>query len=143
VGLYIVNRVMFTEKCRFRAQLMNNATAAVLGTAGNGDQSHEYNFYDFNIFCNENQQGVVVSGGINNGGCTLWLHGNMSNTDFSSLPLTTSTAALSLTGGSKFYCSEIVMKVEGNAGTESTSIPILTRSSSAMALLRIACRTRS
>ena len=79
IGLNIINRVSWTEKGRFRAQLMNNSTAAVLDTTGGGDHSHEYNFFDFNIFCNEDQQGVVVDHGLNNGGhCQL--HGGMSLT---------------------------------------------------------------
>jgi hypothetical protein len=122
IGLNIINRVSWTEKGRFRAQLMNNATAAVLDTTGGGDHSHEYNFYDFDIFCNEDQQGVVVNHGLNNGGCTLWLHGNMSLTSSSSGTPTNNVAALTLTGTdgsgdySRFYFSEIVMKVEGNPG---------------------------
>jgi hypothetical protein len=119
IGLNIINRVFWTEKCRFRAQLMNNAIAAVVDTAA--DKSHEYNFYDFNIFCNEDQQGVVLDNGTYNSGCTLWLHGNMSDTSSSSGPPTNNVAALTITGtdgsgdNSQLSLSEIVMKVEGNA----------------------------
>ena len=123
IALNIVNRVFWTEKGRFRAQLMNNATAAVLDTAVPAkDHSHEYNFYDFNIFCNEDQQGVVVANGVNNGGCVLWLHGNMSLTSSTGGTPTGNVAALTVTGddgsgdGSGFLASEIVMKVEGNRG---------------------------
>ena len=123
IPLNIINRVFWTEKGRFRAQLMNNSVAAVLDTAiPSSDHSHEYNFYDFNIFCNEDQQGVVVQNGINNGGCILWLHGDMSLTSSSSGTPTNNVAALTITGNdgagdnSRLYFSEIVMKVEGNSG---------------------------
>ena len=116
VGLNIVNRLFWTEKGRFRAQLMNNSTAAVLSRAGSGAQSHEYNFYDVNIFCNMGQQGIVVKNGIINGGCTLWLHGNMNSTNQVSGRPADNVAALSLLDGSAFYMSEIVVKVEGNPG---------------------------
>lgn len=123
VGLNIINRIFWTEKGRFRAQLMNNTTAAVLGTLGGGDgggdESHEYNFYDFNIFCNTGQQGVVINQGLYNNGCTLWLHGNMAATSAGSGdPPTNNVAALTLTDAStKLYVSEIIMKVEGNGPT--------------------------
>jgi hypothetical protein len=128
IGLNIVSRLFWTEKGRFRAQLMNNATAAVLSSVTtNGDVSHEYNFYDFNIFCNEDQQGVVAQNSVNNGGCTLWLHGNMTSTMSSSGTPTSNVAALTIGNGSDtdtsaFYASEIVMKVEGNpaSGSENT-----------------------
>ncbi|MGH3155831.1 MAG: hypothetical protein ACRDNF_04530 [Streptosporangiaceae bacterium] len=123
IGLQIINRLLYTEKGRFRAQLMNNTTAAALTWADSGDISHEYNFYDFNIFCQEDQQGVVVSEGINNGGCILWLHGNMSSTSAGvGDPPTGNVAALTLTGTdgsgdySQFYNSEIILRVEGNPG---------------------------
>jgi hypothetical protein len=129
IALNIINRVFWTEKGRFRAQLMNNATAAVLNTvASSGDVSHEYNFYDFNIFCNENQQGVVVENSINNGGCTLWLHGNMTSTSSTSGTPTNNIAALTIGDGSDtdtsgFYSSEIVMKVEGNPASDGDTLP--------------------
>ncbi len=56
IGLRLNNQVFWTEKGRFTAQLMNNDTAAVIDSVG-GDISHEYNFFDFNIFSNTNQQG--------------------------------------------------------------------------------------
>jgi hypothetical protein len=127
IALNIINRIFWTEKGRFRAQLMNNTTAAVLGSnvGAANDISHEYNFFDFNIFCNKDQQGVVVKDGVNAAGCTLWLHGNMASSTTSGTP-TNNIAALTLTGNgtvngvthySRFFDSEIVMKVEGNNGT--------------------------
>jgi hypothetical protein len=116
VGLNLINRLFWTEKGRFRVSLMNNSTAAVLSRKGIGAKSHEYNFYDFNIFCNAGQQGIVAEGDIENGGCTLWLHGNMSSTKQASGRPANNVAALSVLGGSGFYMAEIVMKVEGNPG---------------------------
>jgi hypothetical protein len=109
---------------------MNNTTAAVLDVlAGNSDPSHDYNFYDFNIACNgqQPQNGVVVQGGTNIAGCTLWLHGNMTNTSAATgatppNPPTDNVAALTVgsttesetSGYSQIFASEIVMKVEGD-----------------------------
>src|SRR5262249_21396893 len=112
----------------FRAHLMNNDTAAVI-SADNANSpfiSHEYNFYDFNIFCNADQQGVAFKAGVNAAGCTMWLHGNMSSSNTNGTP-TNNIAALTVTGSdggsppngprySRLFASEIVMKVEGNNG---------------------------
>jgi hypothetical protein len=131
IGLYIINRLMFTEKGRFRAHLMNNTTAAKLSVdnTATSDVSHEYNIYDFYIFGNENQQGVVTDNGSSNGGCVLWLHGNMSNTASTNGTPTGGVAALTITGSdgngnyTQFYSSEIVMKIEGNPGVSPGNTP--------------------
>jgi hypothetical protein len=120
IGLRLNNQVFWTEKGRFTAQLMNNDTAAVIDSVG-GDISHEYNFFDFNIFSNTNQQGLVIAGGVNAAGCTLKLHGNMAKSDSGNSGPTGNIAALTLTGtGTRLFNSEIIMKVEGNTGGSGT-----------------------
>ena len=120
IGLRLNNQVFWTEKGRFTAQLMNNDTATVIDSVG-GDISHEYNFFDFNIFSNTNQQGVVIKDGVNAAGCTLKLHGNMAKSDSGNSGPTGNIAALTLTGtGTRLFNSEIIMKVEGNTGGSGT-----------------------
>jgi hypothetical protein len=126
IGLNIINRIFWTEKGRFRAHLMNNATAAVLDSvASNEDISHEYNFFDFNMACNENQNGVVVQNGVNVAGCSLWLHGNMINSSSPPNPIAALTVSGVDTGTppnySRIFASEIVMKVEGNNRSNTTT----------------------
>jgi hypothetical protein len=120
VGLQVINRVFWTEKSWFRAQLYNNATAAILTTAIPGsDISNEYNDYDFTIFCNQGQQGIVVDSS-NQGGCNFKIKGNMCQTTATSGAPTGNIAALSViktlsaSSQSRIYFSTIRMKVEGN-----------------------------
>jgi hypothetical protein len=121
VGLQIINRIFWTEKSWFRAQLYHNTTAAVLTTAA--DPSHEYNEYELTIFCDQNQQGIV-SDSVNNGGCRLTLRGNMCQTTATSGPPTGNVAALSIiktysgSSESRWYFGQIDMKVEGNQSSQ-------------------------
>jgi hypothetical protein len=121
VGLQVINRVFWTEKSWFRAQLYNNATAAILTTAVPGsDISNEYNDYDFTIFCNQNQQGIVVDSS-NQGGCNIKIKGNMCQTTATSGAPTGNIAALSIvktlsaSSEGRVYFGSIRMKVEGNS----------------------------
>lgn len=121
IGLQIVNRVFWSEKQEYRMNLLNNTTACYMTTAVPGsDHSHEYNVYDFYIFCNQNQQGVV-NDGVNQGGSILYLHGNMCQTTAVSGPPTGNVAALSLinttgqnNGESRWYSGQVWIKVEFN-----------------------------
>jgi len=120
VGLQVINRTFWTEKGWFRAQLYNNTIAARLATnIPATDHSNEYNEYDFTLFANQNQQGIVVDG-TNQGGCNLKLKGNMCQTTATSGAPTGNVAALSLikTQGtspeSRWYGGSINMKLEFN-----------------------------
>lgn len=122
VGLQVINRVFWTEKGWFRAQLYNNATAAILTTAvPASDISNEFNSYDFVIFCNQDQQGIVVDS-TNQGKADIRIKGNMcqtSNLTGSGAP-TGNVAALSLiktlsaSNQSRWYFGTIIIGVEGN-----------------------------
>jgi len=124
IGLVISDDVFWTEKSGpFRANLSNNSQAALLTTTvGNHDHSHEYNEYDFRIFCNANQQGVVVDG-VNQGGSRITLRGNMSVSNGSAAAPPSNIAALTIQNTvspvspeSRWYAGEIHIKVEGNSG---------------------------
>jgi len=124
IGLVISDDVFWTEKSGpFRARLSNNSQAALLTTTvGNHDHSHEYNEYDFRIFCNANQQGVV-SDGVNQGGSRITLRGNMSVSNGSAAAPPSNIAALTIQNTvspvspeSRWYAGEIFIKVEGNSG---------------------------
>lgn len=100
---------------------MNNDTAVVIDSVSPGDISHEYNYFDFNIFAETDQQGVVIKNGVNAAGCVLKLHGNMASSSSGTNSPTSNIGALTITGsgggqGSRLFNSEIVMKVEGNNG---------------------------
>ncbi|HEV2373221.1 MAG TPA: hypothetical protein VGS19_13730 [Streptosporangiaceae bacterium] len=123
IPAWITNRVFWCEKGHYRLQLMNNSIAGLLDTAvPSNDHSHEYNVFDFNIFCSAGQQGIVLNSGVNLGGCELWLHGNMASLASGVTPAQAGLAALSINGTdgagdySRLYESEIIMKVEGNQG---------------------------
>jgi hypothetical protein len=73
------NRNNWTEKCRFRLSLMNNATAAVIGAQAGSALSHDYNEFDFYIFTNDGQNGIVIQDGSHLGGPFFRLHGNVGN----------------------------------------------------------------
>jgi hypothetical protein len=128
VGCQIINRVSWTEKSWFRIEFYNNDTACRLTTnlGSSGDHSNEYNNYDFTLFANQNQQGIVVDG-TNQGGCNLWLKGNMCQTTATSGPPSAGSyghpvAALSIINdagitdpaGHRWYFGSIWMKIEGN-----------------------------
>ncbi len=119
VGLQIINRIFWTEKSWFRAQLYNNTTAAILTTVVSSDHSNEYNEYEFDIFCNQNQQGIV-NDSVNQGGSRITIRGNMCQTTATSGPPTGNIAALSILktfSGSpqgRWYFGQIWMKIEGN-----------------------------
>ena len=74
-----INRNNWTEKCRFRLSLMNNATAAVVGAQSGSALSHDYNEFDFYIFTNDGQNGIVVQDGSHVGGPFFRIHGNVGN----------------------------------------------------------------
>ena len=126
IGVMQANRQggsFWTEKSTiFRLQLYNNSTAMYI-TVVSGSSSCEYNHYDINMFCNANQQGVVMDG-CNMGGSHIWMRGNMSVSNGSGAAPPGNIAALSLinasgqTGGfsHRWYEGSIWIKVEGNPG---------------------------
>lgn len=127
VGCNIVNRFTWTEKCWFNIQFYNNQTACYMTTlVPSGDWSHEYNNYDFTLFANMNQQGIVCDG-VNQGGSNLWLKGNMCQTSApnGSAP-TNNVAALSIinaagvssNSGKRWYMGSIWMKIEYNQSSQ-------------------------
>lgn len=125
-GLYMTNLLYFTEYGNFRLILINNTTAAQFDNNNiNTDVSHEYNNFDFAVFAQAGQNGLVLtttqpSGtGVNWGGCTLRLRGNMSSQ--SSLAIAESLAMINLFNGAQIFSSTITAKVEGNAGVPNTS----------------------
>jgi len=130
IGVQQNNRISWTEKnVRTDLHLSNNSTAFYITTnlGPGGDHSSEYNVYDVTMFCNANQQGVVVDG-VNMGGSHLWLRGNMSSSNNVSLPPPNNIAALSIinaagvtaTDGHRWYYGSIWIKIEGNAPGNST-----------------------
>lgn len=121
-----INRLFWTEKCeRIRFRLSNNTTAFYITTnlAPSGDHSSEYNMYDISMFCQANQQGIVVDG-VNMGGSYMWIRGNMSASNITTLPPPGNIAALSIINaagvtaidGHRWYAGGIYMKVEANPG---------------------------
>jgi hypothetical protein len=128
IGFNLIKRLFWTEKCWFKCQSYNNTTAVVIGNNALTDVSQEYNFFDIIMFCNADQQGVVVSGGANLGGCEIKIRGNMSLSSSSSGtgvptvgPQGTPIAMISFIGtgsqgGSRLYFGRLYTKVEGNPG---------------------------
>lgn len=128
IGFNLIKRLFWTEKCWFKCQSYNNTTAVVIGNNGLTDVSQEYNFFDIIMFCNADQQGVVVSGGANLGGCEIKIRGNMSLSSSTSGtgvptigPQGTPIAMISFIGtgsqgGSRLYFGRLYTKVEGNPG---------------------------
>ena len=126
VGLYAVNRVFWSEKGWYRAQLKHNAIAAIIDTQVSGsDFSHEYNWFIFDgLFADTGQQGIVVASGSNLGGSRMYINGNMAATSSTgSAAPPGNIAMLTLTGtnqknsdGSRFYQGQLWAKVEGNSG---------------------------
>jgi hypothetical protein len=130
VPLYHTNRVFFSEKQEIRAQLRHNSFAALFDTqVPTHDHSQEYNEIHLTIFCDSNQDGVIISAGVNLGGSDLNIVGNMAFTSsmIAGQP-TNNVAALkfvgddSLTDQSRMFSGRIRMKVEGNAGNGSGSV---------------------
>ena len=126
IGLHHTNQVFWSEKQKIRYQSWHNSIAAVLDTmVPSNDYSHEYNEWDITIFCDTGQQGVVLGAGANCNGRLFHLQGNMSVTSATgSNPPPGNIAAVTICGtrdgnanhGSRFYQTEIRMKVEGNPG---------------------------
>lgn len=122
IGAHITNTFTWTEKAWFKMEFYNNTTQCYMTTRVPGsDWSHEYNRYDFTVFCNQNQQGII-SDGVNQGGSQLWLKGNMCQTTSTGAIPTGNCAALSIinaagvsnTSGHRWYAGEIWMKIEFN-----------------------------
>lgn len=124
-GLIMRQDVFWCEKGDYRCELINNDTAALLSTnKPTTDVSNEYNRYWFSIFCNSDQNGVVVDG-TNQGGCILHMRGNMAFTSANSpSPPTGNVAALTIqntigatvNSNSRWYEGDIFFKVEANSG---------------------------
>jgi len=120
-GIRFAQDIFWCEKWRFWVELLNNTTQMYQTTAIPGsDHSHEYNYFDIDMFCNQNQQGIVIDG-VNMGGSQLILRGNMCQTTATVLPPTGNVAALSVintTGAnnaeSRWFEGQIYMKVEFN-----------------------------
>lgn len=122
IGIRFAQDVFWCEKWRFWVELMNNTTAMYQTTSIPGsDHSHEYNYFDINMFCNQNQNGIVIDG-VNMGGSQLILRGNMCQTTATSGAPTGNVAALTIknttganNGESRWYSGEIYYKVEFNS----------------------------
>ena len=126
IGVQQVNRLFWTEKSGpVHISMSNNTTAMYITTilTPAGDHSSEYNTYYLEIFCQANQQGVVVDG-VNMGGSHLWLQGNMSTSNGSLAAPPGNIAALSIinaagvtpTDGHRWYEGSFWIKVEANPG---------------------------
>jgi hypothetical protein len=121
IGIRYANDVFWSEKWRFWVELLNNTTQMYMTTSIPGsDHSHEYNYLDINMFCNQNQNGIVVDG-VNMGGSQLILRGNMCQTTATSGAPTGNVAALTIknttganNGESRWYDGTIHYKVEFN-----------------------------
>lgn len=121
VGIQFQQDVFWCEKWRFWVELQNNTTAMYQTTNIPGsDHSHEYCYFDVNMFCNQNQNGIVIDG-VNMGGSQLYLRGNMCQTTAASGAPTNNVAALTIknttgqnNGESRWYFGEIFIKVEFN-----------------------------
>jgi len=121
IGIRFAQDVFWCEKWRFWVELQNNTTAMYQTTSiPISDHSHEYCWFDVNMFSNQNQQGIVIDG-VNMGGSQLWLRGNMCQTTATSGAPTGNVAALSIVnttgsnnGESRWYFGQIFMKVEFN-----------------------------
>jgi len=136
IGVRQINMIFWTEKCdRIRLRLSNNTTAMYITTnlAPAGDHSSEYNMYDISMFCQANQQGIVVDG-VNMGGSYMWVRGNMSVSNGSLAAPPGNIAALSIINtagvtpadGHRWYAGGFYIKVEGNPGNGTgTTYPYL------------------
>lgn len=126
IGLHHTNQVFWSEKQRICYQSWHNAIAAVLDTmVPSTDHSHEYNEWDLTIFCDTGQQGIVLATGVNCNGRLFHLQGNMAVTSATGAGTPPGNiAAVTLCGsydgnpshGSRFFQTEVRMKVEGNPG---------------------------
>src|SRR6516225_10588559 len=121
IGIRYANDVFWSEKWRFWVELLNNTTQMYQTTSIPGsDHSHEYTYFDVNMFCNQNQNGIVVDG-VNMGGSQLYLRGNMCQTTATSGAPTGNVAALTIknttganNGESRWYFGQIWIKIEFN-----------------------------
>jgi hypothetical protein len=94
----------------------SNCTTTFNIDQGAGSNSAEYNEYHIAMFCQQNQQGITLTNGINMGGSNLFLYGNMSVTTSSSGTPPNNIGMLSLFNGSRWYYGTIMAKIEGNPG---------------------------
>jgi hypothetical protein len=116
VGANIMNRVTWTEKCRFEIHSQYNSTAVVIGGTAGG-QSHEYCDYDVFMFAGQDQRGVVVQDGCSCSGCRFAIRGNMVQTSSATAGRpTNNVAALSVVGStnSRIVYGDIYLKLEAN-----------------------------
>lgn len=128
IGFNNINRVFWSEKGRYTIDLSNNSTNAVIG-ATQVAGSHEYNEWDFFLFAQTLQQGIVLQQGAYCNHCYMRIIGNMANTSSSGATPTNNLACLSLisAAGQNFQTqlsnSRVDLMVEANGGNGSGSTP--------------------
>jgi hypothetical protein len=131
IGLNQVNRNNWSEKCRFRCHLLNNATACVIGAVGSAGTSHDYSEYDLYLFTyapsglngNVGQTGIVVQNGVNVGGAFFRVHGNIENWPASTSFPPTPPAMLSILDTSTIANALFHVNVEYDKGPDNNSNP--------------------
>jgi hypothetical protein len=124
IALNIINRIAWTEKGDFRASLMDNDTAVVIDQVGaNHDVSHEYCEFTFYMWCDSEQQGIILQNGVNVTGSLFRVRGNMSLTNSGDVTPKAMISIIGSDGGanySQLYASMLSIKVEGNNSDGST-----------------------
>jgi hypothetical protein len=113
-GLYLCNRVIWSEKDRFAASIMDCSKAVVMDTQGPGLPSHMYSVYDFMIYAEPGQNGLIIQGGAEPSRCSFRIRGNMKTNTTS-----TQCAAITIQGGaSTTQCHwELGMECDGTDAT--------------------------
>lgn len=132
VPFYWVNRTFWAEKQHVIMSLRHNSLAGLIDTqVPLNDVSHEYNIAKFFIFCDTNQDGIIIANGTNTGGMDINIMGNMDLTSSTTAGQpTNNVAALKLIGHSqntpdnlsRLYDGRLCMKVEGNPGQGTGSV---------------------
>lgn len=75
IGLWLNNNNVWSEKCSFKASVMDCTNCVVIDVNG-GLPSHMYSDYLFYLFPNGGQQGIVVQGGSEPSRCNFRVRGN-------------------------------------------------------------------
>jgi hypothetical protein len=116
IGLNHENRLFWSEKNWFQMSFSNNTTACHIGsTTAPSNTSHEYCTWDFYIWANVDQNGMVFDA-CGTGGSRIMLKGNMARSSNTSGAPTNNIAALSIINAGSIGNSMIEVRLEGNTG---------------------------
>lgn len=122
IGLYLVNRSIWSEKCRFVASVQDCTNLVVVDVQG-GLPSHVYSDYQFYLFANANQNGIVLNNGAELSSSTIFVRGNFQT---SNSALTNSALSIANDGSTAhIHYSLIHFAVENDGGLTNSPQPII------------------